>query len=215
MINNDFFFKFSFGFSLTNFKILNILKINLFKFIIIDKSNYLLMTIKQNIILSSALKLFAKQGFEATSTRTIAHDAGVSEGLIFRHFKNKEGLLMNLLKIEEKRLEKLIQPIENLTHPKVILKHVISLPFNIAKENTEYWKVFYGLRWQMNINKTEFLKKLYIKVENAFKALDYSDPQSEAETFMMIWDGAMIYILLDSPINSFVIFETLLEKFDI
>ncbi len=215
MINNDFFFKFSFGFSLTNFKILNILKINLFKFIIIDKSNYLLMTRKQNIILSSALKLFAKQGFEATSTRSIAYDAGVSEGLIFRHFKNKDGLLTNLMKIEEKRLEKLIQPIDNLTHPRVILKHVISLPFNMAKEQTDYWKVFYSLRWQMNIDKTEFLRKLYIKVENAFKALNYSDPQSEADTFMMIWDGAMNYILLDSPINSFVIFETLLEKFDI
>ena len=44
------------------------------------------MTNKQQKILSSALKLFAKQGFDATSTRSIAQDAGVSEGLIFRHF---------------------------------------------------------------------------------------------------------------------------------
>ena len=41
-------------------------------------------------ILNSALKLIAKQGFQATSTRSIAKEAGVSEGLIFRYFQNKK-----------------------------------------------------------------------------------------------------------------------------
>lgn len=173
------------------------------------------MTDKQQQIINSALKLFAKQGFEATSTRSIAQEAGVSEGLIFRHFENKEGLLKVLLKNGQEKLEKLIQPIESLTHPKVILKHVISLPFNMVKEQQEYWKVFYSLRWQMNLDKGSFLDRLSNKVTNAFKALDFSDPQSESETFMMIWDGAMVYILLNNPQNAFVIYETLLDKFNL
>ena len=173
------------------------------------------MTEKQNTILSSSLKLFAENGYESTTTRSIAQEAGVSEGLIFRHFQNKEGLLFGLMKNEEERLKKLIQPLENLTHPKVILKHVMSLPFNLAKEQRNYWKVFYNLRWHMNIEKGEFLKTITHKVEDAFKALDFSDPQSETEIFMMIWDGAMVYILLNKPKNSFVIFESLLEKFNL
>ncbi len=59
------------------------------------------MTEKQNTILTSSLKLFAKNGYEATTTRSIAQEAGVSEGLIFRHFQNKEGLLFGLMKNEE------------------------------------------------------------------------------------------------------------------
>jgi AcrR family transcriptional regulator len=173
------------------------------------------MTEKKQHILESALKLFSKVGYEATSTRSIAQEAGVSEGLIFRHFQNKEGLLKYLLERGHEKLEKLIEPIESLTHPKVILKHVISLPFNMAKDQKEFWKVFYSLRWYMDIEKGNFLDKLKTKVKSAFKSLDFSDPNSESETFMMIWDGAMVYILLNNPDNAFVIFETLLSKYDL
>ena len=55
------------------------------------------MTKKENI-LTAALDLFAKQGVAASSTRAIAQEAGVSEGLIFRHFVNKEALLTEVLK---------------------------------------------------------------------------------------------------------------------
>jgi len=45
-----------------------------------------LMTEKQEKIIKSALELFALEGYAATSTRKAAERAGVSEGLIFRHF---------------------------------------------------------------------------------------------------------------------------------
>jgi AcrR family transcriptional regulator len=40
-----------------------------------------------------ALRLFAERGYSATSTRRIAEEAGVSEGLIFHHFGTKKDLL--------------------------------------------------------------------------------------------------------------------------
>ena len=46
------------------------------------------MTEKQISILESALELFSSKGFDAVPTSLIAKQAGVSEGLIFRHFKN-------------------------------------------------------------------------------------------------------------------------------
>ena len=51
------------------------------------------MTDKQQNIINAALDLFSKDGFHGTSTSKIATKAGVSEGLIFRHFKNKKGLI--------------------------------------------------------------------------------------------------------------------------
>jgi AcrR family transcriptional regulator len=53
-------------------------------------------------ILKTALKLFASQGFDATSTRQIAKEAGIAEGLIFHYFPTKASLLTAIL---EDRLE--------------------------------------------------------------------------------------------------------------
>src|SRR5215208_2622759 len=53
-------------------------------------------------ILRTALKLFAAQGFDATSTRQIAREVGIAEGLIFHYFPTKASLLAAIL---EDRLE--------------------------------------------------------------------------------------------------------------
>lgn len=173
------------------------------------------MTDKQQQILNCALKMMAKQGYEATSTRSIAEEAGVSEGLIFKHFQSKEGLLKILIQQGQKRFEERIEPIEKLSHPKVILKHIISLPFNMEEDQKYYWILFYSLRWQMDFDKNGFLIKLSHKVSQAFEVLDLDDPKAEAEAFMLIWDGAMILNLRYQPNNAFVVFETLLDKFDL
>jgi TetR/AcrR family transcriptional regulator len=43
-------------------------------------------------LLESALDLFAKKGFEGTTTKEIAAAAGVTEAIIFRHFPTKQDL---------------------------------------------------------------------------------------------------------------------------
>lgn len=48
-------------------------------------------------ILASAKRLFASQGYEATSTMAIARLAGTSESQMMKHFGSKEGLLEAIL----------------------------------------------------------------------------------------------------------------------
>ena len=43
-------------------------------------------------IVATAMRCFAERGFEGTTTRMLARAAGVSEGLIFRHFPTKRSL---------------------------------------------------------------------------------------------------------------------------
>ena len=52
--------------------------------------------IRREQLLSTAMALFAEQGFAATSTRRIAEAAGVAEGLLFHYFATKEALLLEL-----------------------------------------------------------------------------------------------------------------------
>ena len=44
-------------------------------------------------ILSAAMKVFAKEGYEGATTKKIANEAGVNEVTIFRNFKSKKNLL--------------------------------------------------------------------------------------------------------------------------
>src|SRR4051794_7053757 len=48
-------------------------------------------------ILAAAKRLFASQGYEATSTMAIARFAGTSESQMMKHFGSKEGLLGAIL----------------------------------------------------------------------------------------------------------------------
>ena len=57
-------------------------------------------------ILSAAIDLFGEKGFSRTPTSLIAQKAKVAEGLIFHYFKNKKGILVQILNdIVEEYLE--------------------------------------------------------------------------------------------------------------
>jgi AcrR family transcriptional regulator len=53
---------------------------------------------KKDAILKTAAALFASQGYEATTTQQIALEAGVTEPLIYYHFKGKDDIFTRILK---------------------------------------------------------------------------------------------------------------------
>lgn len=59
-------------------------------------------------ILVTADELFARVGYDATSTREIAEQSGVNKALIHYHFKNKEALLGSVLEMYYARLGALL-----------------------------------------------------------------------------------------------------------
>jgi AcrR family transcriptional regulator len=48
-------------------------------------------------ILKAARKLFARRGYDGTTTKDLAQEAGVAEGTIFRHFENKKAILVEVV----------------------------------------------------------------------------------------------------------------------
>ena len=71
-------------------------------------------------ILASAKRLFASQGYEATSTMAIARLAGTSESQMMKHFGSKEGLLEAILD-------------EGWKSMALVLKDVIAMPDGAPK----------------------------------------------------------------------------------
>ncbi len=59
---------------------------------------------KQQALLSAAKRLFAQRGYDATTTREIAAQAGCAEGLIHRYFKGKAGLFLALIQHRDSQI---------------------------------------------------------------------------------------------------------------
>ncbi len=158
------------------------------------------MTEKQNKIIQTALELFAEEGYHTTSTSKISKIAGVSEGLIFRHFKNKEGLLNAILERGQELGTSYFAPLMEIRDPKKVLESIISLPFQIEESEYKFWRLIYTLKWQQQMYNSISFDLMLEKAEEAFNALGYVDPKAEAIVLEMLFDGAATVILLKENI---------------
>ena len=154
------------------------------------------MTDKQEKILEAALELFASEGYASTPTSMIAKKAGVSEGLIFRHFENKHGLLNALIKEAEERLGQLFGPILFENDPKKVIAKTISMPFMVIDQREQdFWKLQFILKWQPEYNNPNKMKPLLDKLSRAFADLGYQEPENEASLLSYIIDNISTEIL--------------------
>ena len=154
------------------------------------------MTEKQSNILKVALELFSSDGYAATPTSKIAKKAGVSEGLIFRHFVNKQGLLDALLKEADVRFGELFGPILFETNPKKVIRRTIKIPFKIAdRKDHDFRKLQTILKRDPEYNNPEKLKPLIYKLTVAFQNLKYKDPENEAILLYHIMDNISMEVL--------------------
>ena len=65
-------------------------------------------------ILMTALQLFARDGYEAVSVRTIAEELGMTKGALYRHYKNKrdifDSIVERMIQIDAQRAREYHMP---------------------------------------------------------------------------------------------------------
>lgn len=173
------------------------------------------MTEKQEKILQAALLLFAKEGFHATSTNKVAKAAEVSEGLIFRHFGNKEGLLQAILELGANKLKTIMADIVMEPDPKTLIRKTIEMPANIDKSEYTFWKLQFKLKWELEINHDEKMKPLHMALSNAFKKLGYKSQEQEASLILLYIDGISSSMLKGSNLDVDNMVQFLLTKYEL
>ena len=85
-------------------------------------------SVKKEMILHVAGKLFARQGYHGTATREIARLANISENTLFRHFDNKEEIFWSSLRLYSVGLafrQDVLRGIAQCDSPEVILPKII------------------------------------------------------------------------------------------
>ncbi|HNM27978.1 MAG TPA: TetR/AcrR family transcriptional regulator, partial [Saprospiraceae bacterium] len=100
-------------------------------------------------ILQTALSLFAEQGYDRTPTSQIAREAGVSEGLIFRHFGNKAGLLTAIIGQGLALIAESMQPYGHTgVGPKEAIAQHIERSFRLMRSHESFWRLAHKVRFQ-------------------------------------------------------------------
>lgn len=173
------------------------------------------MTEKQEKIIQTASKLFAQEGYHATSTSKVAQAAGVSEGLIFRHFGNKEGLLSAIIKIGEEHLRDLYADIVLTADPKEVIRKTVELPFLVEESEYEFWKLQYKLKWELPDYDPTKMEPLQLALANAFRKLKYESPDIEAEFFIHFLDGVGSALLKGGVSDKNALKEFLLNRYQV
>ncbi|MFS0883544.1 TetR/AcrR family transcriptional regulator [Metabacillus niabensis] len=92
----------------------------------------------KNKIHSAAIKLFAKKGLAATGVQDIAESAGISTGLLYRHYKTKDDLFNELISYATLGLEHIVKRFDNDLPPNEVIKEFSLEILNDFKKDDEF-----------------------------------------------------------------------------
>ena len=157
-------------------------------------------------ILESALRLFAQKGYAHTTTRSIAAEAGLSVGLMYHYFENKESLLRAVFDFVMARIDEGITAVLQNSPPDEVLANLLHTIFDLLASEPEFWALFYMLRTQPAImavlgndfrQRTALLRTCFV---DELAKVGWAEPELEAYYLYSVVEGAIQQYLLD-PAN--------------
>jgi len=158
------------------------------------------MTNKE-IILRTALRLFAEQGYDRTPTSRIAREANVSEGLIFRHYGNKAGLLEAIIRLGAGQVHESMMPYERGADPREAIALHIRESFRFVREQADFWRLVHQMRHQPAVRQSaeaqigEFQQQVAARLTDQFQMLGAAQPEQEALLLFALIDGITLQYL--------------------
>lgn len=155
------------------------------------------MTNKEKI-LQTALRLFAENGYDRTPTSQIARESEVSEGLIFRHYGSKAGLLGAIIQQGKAQVDESMQPYHRGADPREALVQHIRESFRLLRENTPFWRLVHSLRQQTAVQQNaetqieSFKQSVVGQLAVPFQMLGAARPIEEALLLFALIDGVTV-----------------------
>ncbi len=167
--------------------------------------------IRKRQITGAAYEIIAEKGYYNFTMMDIAKRAGVSSGLIHHYFKDKENMLVTLLREMQQNVRTNTEKaIEEVPGPKEKLEIFMNLAFALAEAQREYLYVTYDFLTQIKFNERmqRIMSKLYRgyretmveilregKAQGIFKDVD---EHYTASLFISIMLGIELQYVIDS-----------------
>ena len=156
---------------------------------------------KSQLILETALRLFASQGYSATPISQIAKEAGVSQGLMYNFYSSKEELLRAMMQQGSADIAESMKAYAAITDPREAITIHVNETIRIIKKKKEFWRLLHAIRLQGGV--LEEMQDLFAQIattvtnifEKVFRTLGFENPKLEAQLFLTQIDGIVIMYL--------------------
>ncbi len=99
--------------------------------------------LRKERVIGATIRCIVEKGLANMSIKDIAKEADVSTGIIYHYFKNKEDLLLQVIKSTfQKSHEQVMETVETLFSPVEKLERHLENILAVPKENTDFFVVF-------------------------------------------------------------------------
>jgi len=154
-------------------------------------------------ILKAALELFSEKGYKGTSINDIAKEAGISKGLAYNYFKNKQQILEAVFQILIAEFSKLFIATKSTDDPFEKIKILINTSFTELEKEEKFWRLYSSLLLQPDlkemIEKTmgNLIVDAFQFIEQLFRKAGLKNPANEARILGAIIDGVSFHYMFD------------------
>ncbi len=154
---------------------------------------------KQSII-QAAFKLFALRGYHRTAISEIAKEAGISKGLLYNYFENKEDLLKTVVVYNYQEASDMLYELFSKNKqdraPQELAAYIIDAFFVMMKDYAPVWKLSIALSMQVS-DMPEIQALMFRIFDESYKRIQLLLPSTEdAENQARIIAGTMDGIAL-------------------
>ncbi len=145
-------------------------------------------------IMAAGLKLFSRKGYGETSVQSLAREAKVAQGHLYRHFSSKSELLRALMQqsMDDVRQSFAAAKGEGRGDP---LRRLVEEAVRLLQQHLEAWQLAYAIRMQSAVLKTlardfnEMREEIASFLITLFKRRGSRQPEVDAALFFAQLDG--------------------------
>ena len=176
---------------------------------------------KSDLILNTALEVFATHGYHGASISTIAKHAGIAKGLMYSYFESKEALLKAIL---EKGVKDLLEVFAHMINKELtpeILRELLKTFFVQLKENGAFWRLYFAIAMQpsvMEMLEKEFdsLVSPYMEVlKKYYHSQGSKNPEADALLAHAIIDGITLnYVMVHHDFDMNKVEQIVIERLE-
>lgn len=120
---------------------------------------------KKKQIFDAALRLFASEGYHASSISKIAREARISKGLIYNYYTSKEALLSEIISSFTTAIMDIMNPNHDDEITSEEMEDFFDLIIELLKSENELWKLFFQIFIQKDIHNLIYTENFTTKTD--------------------------------------------------
>ena len=146
-------------------------------------------------LIEAALELFARRGYASTPVDAVAREAGVSPGLLYRHFRSKTDLLRAIFEESMRDVEATFADADREPNPARRLAALLRSIAAHVKARRRFWTLAYGVRMQREVLEgldavlEGSTAQILGTLERYLRGVGWPEPQLEAVLLFAQIDG--------------------------